>query len=114
MFTYAYELFHLVLYFVWISSAESHLSLIDSVVCSAERLCEGKLFRLGQRKRVSALRVLYESYHIADHLLHEYLHHLVVARNSRVAAALDELAVVISRCRTDQFNRSFLPAAICL
>ena len=28
---------------VWISSAESHLSLLDSVVRSAEGLCEGEL-----------------------------------------------------------------------
>ena len=27
---------------VWISSAESHLSLLDSVVRSAERFCEGE------------------------------------------------------------------------
>ena len=29
---------------VWMSSGESHLGLLDSIVCSAERLYEGELF----------------------------------------------------------------------
>ena len=28
---------------VWMSSAESHLSLLDSVILRAKRLCEGEL-----------------------------------------------------------------------
>ena len=28
---------------VWMSSAKSHLGLLDSIVCSAERLCESEL-----------------------------------------------------------------------
>ena len=31
---------------------------------------------------------------------------------TRILAAIDELAVMIPRCRTDQFCRSFLPAVI--
>ena len=41
------------------SSAESQLGLLDSVVRSAERLCEGELCCLGQRKKVSSLCLLY-------------------------------------------------------
>ena len=44
--------------------------------------------------------------------MNEYLNHFVAARNTRASAALNELALVIPLCRTDQFNRSFLPAAV--
>ena len=40
-----------------------------------------------------------------------YLNHSVAARNTRGSAALGELALVIPRCRTDQFSRLFVPAA---
>ena len=43
--------------------------------------------------------------------LNEYLNHFVAACNARASTALSELALVILRCRTDQFNRSFPPAA---
>ena len=89
-------------------SEDSHLSLLDSVFCSAKVLCEGKLCCLGHRKKVSALRLLCKIYHRADHNLHKHLHHFVAARNTRGQAALcDPL------CRTDQFNRSFLPVTCC-
>ena len=44
--------------------------------------------------------------------MNEYLNHFVVARNTRASAALSELALVIPRCRTDQFSRPFLPAPV--
>ena len=47
---------------VWMSSTESHLGLLDSIVRSAERLCEDELCCLGHRK-VSALCLLYKIYH---------------------------------------------------
>ena len=40
------------------------------------------------------------------------LEHFVVASNTRASAALVDLALVIPRCKIDQFSRSFLPAAI--
>ena len=36
--------------------------------------------------------------------MNEYLHNFIVARNARASAALDEIALVISRCGTDQFS----------
>ena len=86
----------------WMSSAESHLNLLDSVVRSAERLCEGELCSLGHRRKVSTLCLLYAIYHRADRPLQEYLHHFVAARNTRPSAALCELALVFQRCRTHQ------------
>ena len=44
--------------------------------------------------------------------MHKYLHYFVASRNTRTSAALGELASAISRCRIDQINRSFLPAAV--
>ena len=58
------------------------------------------------------LCLLYEIYHRVDHILKEYLNHYVAARNTRTSAALGELALEIPRCKTDQFSRSFLPAAL--
>ena len=93
-------------------SAESYLGLLDSAVCSAEWLYEGKLYCLGQRRKVSALCWLYKIYHRVDHLIHKYLHHLVAARNTRAPAALGDLALVIPHCRTAQFLRSFIPPVV--
>ena len=52
---------------VWMSSAESHLGLLDSIVRSAERLCEGVLCCLGPRRKFGALRLLYKIYYKVDH-----------------------------------------------
>ena len=92
---------------LWMPSAESHLSLLNSVGRSAERFCEGELCCFGHRRKTSVLCLLYKIYHRADDLLHEYVHHFVAARNISASAALCELALVIPRCRTDQFSRSF-------
>ena len=49
------------------SSAESYLDLLDSIVCSAERLCEGELCCLGHGRKESAFCLFYEIYHRVDH-----------------------------------------------
>ena len=77
------------------SSAVSHLRLLDIVVISAERLCEGEYCCLGHRRKVSALSLLYEIYHRVNHPMNEYLRNLVAARNTRASAALGELDLVI-------------------
>ena len=64
------------------------------------------------RRKVSFLCLLYKIYHRVDHHMNRYLNHFVVARNTRISVALVELALVIPRCRTDQFSRSFLLAAV--
>ena len=53
------------------SSAESHLGLLDGVARRAERLCESELCCLEHRKNVSDLFRLYKIYHRPDHLMHE-------------------------------------------
>ena len=94
------------------SSAESHLGLLDCIVRAAERLWEGELCCLGHRRKGIAMCLLYKIYHRADHFMNGYLNHFAAARNTRTSAALSELGLVILCCRTDKFSRSFLPAAV--
>ena len=86
------------------------LRVLDSIVRSAERVCVGELCCLGHRRKVSAVGLLYKIYHRVDHPMTQYLKHYVAARNTKASAARSELAVLIPRCRTDQFSRSFLHA----
>ena len=94
------------------SSAESHLGLLDSIVRSAERSCEGVFCCLGHRRKVSALCFLYNIYRIGFNPMNEYLNHFVADRNAIASATLGELNLMIKRYRTDQFCRLFLPAAL--
>ena len=96
------------------SSTESQLSVVDSVARSVEGFCEGKLYGLRHRRKVSTLCSLHNMHHRTEHYMHEYLHHFIATCNARASAALRELALVIPLCRTDYFSRSFLPAAVCL
>ena len=73
---------------VWMLSVEFHLGLLDSVVRSVKRLGEGERCCLGDRRKISVLWLLYKIYY----LVNEYLHHFASARNTRVSAALGELA----------------------
>ena len=91
---------------VWVSSAVSHLGLLNSVVRSAERLCAGELCCLGHRRKVGTLCLFYNIFHRVGHPINEYLHHFLAGHNTRDSASLGELALVIPRCRTDQFSLS--------
>ena len=97
---------------MWISSAESHLGLLDSVVRSAERLSESELCCLGFRRKVTALCLFSNIYHRTVQPMHECLQHSVVVRNTRASAFVGESALMIARCRTDEFSRSLLPDAV--
>ena len=84
------------------------MSLLDSIVCSTEISCEGELCCLVNRWMVNALCLPYKIYHRVDHLSNEYLNYFVAACNTRASATLGELTLVIPRCRTYQFCRSFM------
>ena len=88
------------------------MGLLDSIVRSAERLCESELCCLGHRRTVSALCLLNKIYHRMAHSMNEYLKNFVAARTTRASAALGVLALVIRRCRIYQFSRSFPPAVV--
>ena len=87
------------------------VGVLDDIVRSAKRLCEGEISCLGHRRKVSALCWLYKIYHREEHPMNGYLNSFVANRNFRVSASLGKLALVILRCRTDQFSRSFLSPA---
>ena len=97
---------------VWVSSAESHLGLLDSIFRSAEKLCEGKLCCLGHERKVSAFCLLYKIYDRVGHPMTEYLNHFFATLNTGASAAPWELALMIPRCRTDKFSLLLLPAAV--
>ena len=88
---------------VQMSSAESHLDLLDSVVRTAERLCEGEDCFLGHKRKVGQCLVLtrYDIYHRVCHPFHEYIQHFFAVRNTRASSTLGELALVIPCCRTN-------------
>ena len=74
-------------------SAESHLGLLDSIVRSADRLCEGEHCSMEHRRKVSALCLLYMIYHRVDNPMNEYVNYFVAVRNTRASAAVSELAM---------------------
>ena len=59
---------------VWISFAEFHLGLLDSVVRSAEKLYDGELCGFGTEGSL-ALCLLYKIYHRVDHPMNKNLHY---------------------------------------
>ena len=91
------------------TSGESYLGLLDSVIRSTARLCEGERCCLGQKRKVGALCLLCKIYHRVNHPMNEYLHYFVAARNTRASAAQGEIALVGPRCSIGQ---SFLSAAV--
>ena len=54
----------------------------------------------------------YKICHRTGRPMHEYLYYFIAARNSRASAAVSELALMIPRCRIDQFSQSFLPSDV--
>ena len=62
---------------MWMSSSKSHLGLLRSIVRSVEKLCEGEVCCLGNRKKVSALCVLDKIYHRVDYHLNKYLNNSI-------------------------------------
>ena len=97
---------------VWMSSVESHLGLLDSIVSSAEMSCEDEHCYLAHRRKVTALCLLYEIYRRVDHPINGYLNYFVAVLNSRPFSATRQLAFVIPCCRIDHFSWSFLPDAV--
>ena len=73
------------------SSPESLLGLLDSILRSVERLCKCELYSLGHTRKISALCSLYKIYHRVDHPMNEYLYHFIAAHNTRVSAVLGEV-----------------------
>ena len=58
---------------MWMSSSESSLGLLYSVVRSTERSCEAEFCYLGHRRKANDLCFLYEICHRVDRPINEYM-----------------------------------------
>ena len=99
---------------VWSSAAASHLRLIDKVFRTAQFLCNGNvLCNLSHRRDISCLCMLYKIRASLSHPLHGSIPALYVAtRLTRGAFESHRATLQEIRCRTNQFQRSFLPATV--
>ena len=97
---------------VWGSAAECHLQLLERQVYSVARLCLDQTFlSLWHRCHVDALCMLCKVNLNSDHCLFSELPSSSVrVRYTQAAAAAHPLEFEVSRCRTFQYARYFLPA----
>ena len=99
---------------VWGSAAECHLQLLQRQVYSVTRPCPDQSFlSLCHRRRAAGLSILYKVNSNSNHCLFSELPSSSTrVRHSRAAAASHPLKFEVSRCRTSQFARPFLPAQV--
>ena len=99
---------------VWGSAASSHLKLLDRVVRSARFISgDGVICDLEHRRDVAASCMLYKIWSNHRHPLYEMLPGpRVVLRETRGSLSLHRHAFEVPRCKTDQFQRSFIPRMV--
>ena len=99
---------------VWGSAAECNLRNLERQVYSVARLCPDLSFLLlCHRRRVAGLSMLYKVNSNSNHCLFSGLPSVSIRfQNSGAAAAAHPLEFEVSRYRTSQFARSFLPAQV--
>ena len=97
---------------VWGSAAKCYLQLLERQVYSVARLCHDQTFlSLCHRRHVAALCKSYKVNSNSNHCVFSELPSTSVrVWQTRVAAAAHTLEFEVSRCRTSQFERCFLPA----
>ena len=99
---------------VWSSAADCHLKLLDRVVrCAKFIYPQCDLGDLTHRRTVGSLCMLYKITHNHRHPLYDHLPPpYVPARVTRGSQAMHEWAFASVRCRTDQYSRTFMQAAV--
>ena len=96
----------------WSSAADSHLKLLDRNVRSCKFLVPDLEVDLGHRRVVSSLCMLHKILHNESHPLHSELpDSFQPARFTRYALRANTRAFREVRCNTNQYKRSFIPAA---
>lgn len=96
----------------WSSAADSHLKLLDRHVRSCQFWVPDLGVDLYHRRVVSSLCMLHKIFHNGRHPLHSELPGAYQpARNTRAAANVNSRAFADMRPRTNQYKRSFIPAA---
>ena len=93
-------------------TAKCHLQFLDRQVYTVARLFPEQTFLpLCYRRHVAALCMLYKVNSNSNHCLFSELPSASVrVRHTQAAAAAHTLEFDVSRCRTSQFARCFLPA----
>ena len=99
---------------VWMSSAASHLGLLDHVVSKAVRHSDGLLVcDLEHRHRVTALYMFYKIHCNHNHALETAFPQVYVpAWLTRLAVSVHSRHLAVPRCRTVQSGSSFVPACV--
>ena len=99
---------------VWASAAQCHLALLDSIVHRAISLTGGELkCDLAHRRRVASLSLFYRIRENPSHPMFSGLPPLhVPVRNTRSSLVAHRFSLQESRCRTSQFQRSFVPRCV--
>ena len=97
---------------VWGSAAECHLQFIERQVYLVARRCPDQTYlSLCHRRHVAALCMLYKVNSNSNHCLFSELPSASVSvRNTPAASASHPLQFEVSRRRTSQFAKCFLPA----
>ena len=98
---------------VWRSVAECDLQLRERQVYSVARFCPDRSVLLCHRRRVVGLITLYKVNSNSNHSLFSKLPSAPTrVRHTHGASAAHSLQFEVSRCRTSQFSRCFLPAQV--
>ena len=99
---------------VWMSTATSHLSLLDRVVSQVGRLSGGSVScDLWHRRRVASLSVFFKIDSLVDHPVRGlFPAQYVLRRPTRGALAAHSRSFEMPRSRTVQFSRSFVLSCV--
>ena len=99
---------------VWGSTASSHLRLLDRQIHAVSRLCPDQILKpLNHRRCVALMCMLYKIYSNPKHCLYGELPPACQrVRYTRAAAVAHPCELEVSRCRTSQLGRCFLPAHV--
>ena len=95
---------------VWNSAADSHLKLLDRAINNIRFFLPDVSINLEVRRKVAGLSHLYKIFHSVSHPLNACLPTPYnVARPTRYALALNDLAFSAIRASSNQYARCFIP-----
>ena len=95
---------------VWMSSSDSHVSLLDRSFRNIKFIIPDLNIDLSHRRKVSIMCILYKIYNNERHPLHYRLPGPIqCVRPTRYNTNLNNKAFHIDRYLTNQFSRSFIP-----
>jgi hypothetical protein len=101
---------------VWSSAAQTHLNLVDAVFRTASFLCGDEVTcNLKHRRSVGKLSLLFKIINNKSHPLNSNVPDLKkFSKHTRLAESSHKLSLKSIKCKTNQFQRSFLPSTVAL